>query len=192
MFPEEGPAGGCASGECLPDAEAGVSAASEGRAATPQQQPTSAPQPMSAARWKAAVEHVRAGSSRHGISLAFGRLAKIAPGEVTLYYPPEGAFHRTVVSSQSGKALVEKLLAEVFQQPTRVLLTETAPAGTEVSSIGETEVRERVQREKAVDAGIRSHPSVRAVLRMLGGEIEHVQVLEQERPAPRPVETADE
>lgn len=173
LFAAPPPAGGCASGECLPDA-----APPDGE--------------LTLERWRAVVDQVRAASSRHGIALSFGRVAKLAPGEVTLYFPPAAAFHRTVVFAQSGKATIEKLLAAALLRPTRLLSTEVPPAGTEAASIGETEARQRVQREKDADEGIRGHPSVRAVLRVLGGEIEHVQVLDQERPPARPVESTEE
>ncbi len=143
--------------------------------------------------WRAAVDKVRAASPRHGASLAFGRLISLRPGEVTLAYPREAGFHRTTIGASTGKTLVEKILAEHFGRPTRMLLEEgTDAAARAAPSIAEQDIKVRADHEKSTDAKVRTHPAMRAVLKLLGGEIEHIQVLERERPAPSELESPED
>jgi len=126
-------------------------------------------------------------STRHGASLAYGRLLWIRPGEVAIAYPRGSDFHRATITAQSGKALIEKTLAEHFGAPTR-LLVEEAPelAAAAAPSLAEEEATSRAAHEKSTGAMVRAHPAVRATLRALGGEVEHIQVLDRPRPdAPR-------
>ena len=146
----------------------------------------------SAERWRLAIDAVRGQSARHGASLAFGRVVSVKPGEVTLYFPPEQGFHRTTVSAPSGRAIVERALSEHYRQPTRLVFSETAPAGAPMVSVAEADAKDRVAREKSAEGQMRSHPSVRAVLKILGGEIEHIRVIEKERPPAGPVEAPDD
>jgi hypothetical protein len=243
LFPEEGPAGGCASGECLPEAASAPSPDSARGAWTPVPVPTSAPAAASparpalrtpapavtataaapvgaavatpvavqaspafartgalptgpagaqaaasgyqAARWRSAVEAVRGASARHGASLAHARLLAMRPGAVRIGFTREAAFHRSTVSAPAGKALIEKALGEHFGQPTQ-LAVDSADVAAESAgpSLAESDAREKAEYERSTDGQVRNHPAVRAALRLLGGEIEHIQVLERERPAP--------
>jgi hypothetical protein len=190
LFPEEGSAEGCASGECLPDAapepESEPAPTGNGR-----DNPT---QPI-AERWRAAVESVRAQSPRHGTALAHGRLLWLRPGEVGLAYTATAAFHRGMLTGTSGRALVEKALSEHFGRPTKLVAQEAtaeAAAATPLS-IAEQDAQARAAYTQSTEGKVRSHPAVRAVLKILGGEIEHIQVLEPERPtAPLAAESPDE
>jgi hypothetical protein len=129
------------------------------------------------------VDRVRAVSVRHGTSLSNGRLLWIRPGEVALAYTRESGLHKSTVTAQSGKALIEKALAEHFGAPTR-LVVEEAPelAAAAAPSLAEEEAKSRAAHEKSTDAMVRQHPAVRAALRALGGEVEHIQVLDRPRP----------
>ena len=140
--------------------------------ATPVRPPESA--------WRAAVEAVRASSARHAASLAQGRLVALRSGEVVLAYRPEASFHRTTVTGQSGRAAVEKLLSEHFGQPTRLVLDDAA-AATSPKSLAEVDAEARAAHEVSTDQTVRGHPAIRAALRILGGELEHIQVLERQR-----------
>jgi hypothetical protein len=57
-------------------------------------------------------------------------------------------------------------------------------------SIAEQELSDRTARENSIDARIRVHPAVQNVLRLFGGQVEHIQVLDavpavtEETPAP--------
>ncbi|MGO8968196.1 MAG: DNA polymerase III subunit gamma/tau [Myxococcaceae bacterium] len=164
LFPLEAGPAGCASGECLPPAvPASVASA-----------------PAEEAQWRAAVEAVRANSARHAASLAQGRLVALRPGEVVLAYRAESSFHRTTVTGQSGRAAVERLLSEHFGRPTRIVLDDAA-AATSPKSLAEQDAEARAAHEVSTDQTVRGHPAIRAALRILGGELEHIQVLERQR-----------
>jgi hypothetical protein len=168
LFQEEAAPAGCASGECLPDAKdaAPVPLPLESR-------PTEVV-------WRAAVEAVRAASARHAASLAQGRLVALREGEVVLAYRPEASFHRTTVTGQSGRAAVERLLSEHFGRATRIVLDDAA-AATAPKSLAEQDAETRAAHEVSTDQTVRGHPAIRAALRILGGELEHIQVLERQR-----------
>ncbi|MGQ0507024.1 MAG: DNA polymerase III subunit gamma/tau [Myxococcaceae bacterium] len=169
LFSEESPAGGCASGECLP-ADDEVSEP----AATPLSRSTT---------WRDAVDAVRVVSSRHGASLAFGRVLSAKSGEIRLAYSAQGGFHRTTVSG-SGKAIIEKALTDFYRQRTVVIVEERTEEFTAAApSLAETDARGKADRERSAESKIRTHPAVKAALKLLGGEIEHIQVLEEEQPA---------
>jgi hypothetical protein len=193
LFAEEGSAEGCASGECLPDAPP-----------EPPLEAAPAPAPVSngrdnaglppGERWRAAVESVRATSPRHGTALAHGRLLWLRAGEVGLAYAPTAAFHKGMVTGATGRPQVEKLLAEHFGRAMKLVVEEaTGEAATATLSIAEQEARARAAHTQNTEGKVRSHPAIRAVLKFLGGEIEHIQVLEPERPPASPAnETPEE
>jgi hypothetical protein len=177
LFAPEDPPEGCASGDCVPEP-------AELKLVEPEAPPPAAPAAAPAAdQWRAAVERVRRTSTRHGTSLAFGRLLWIRPGEVALAYPRSAAFHKSTITAQSGRALIEKSLAEHFGAPTRLIIEEAPElAAAAAPSLAEEEAKSRDAHEKSTDAMVRAHPAVRSVLRLLGGEVEHIQVLDRPRP----------
>ncbi len=133
-------------------------------------------------RWREAIARVKQASPRHGRSLAFGRLIALRPGEAVLAFPKDAAFHRATVTG-TARPVVEKALSDYFGEPTR-LIEETSEAATASAapSMAEEEAQGRADREKGLEAKIRSHPAVRSAMKILRGELEHVQVLERERP----------
>ena len=167
-------------------------------AAGPSQAPPSAAAPAPipetprppAEIWRAAVEAVRAASPRHGKSLAFGRLVRLAPGEVVIAFTPEADFHRSTVSG-TGRATIEQILSSTFGRPTR-LIVDSAAANLAPQSIAEVEANQRAAHERTVEARVRNHPALQSALRILGGEVEHIQVLEPDRPAPPEPEPGDD
>ncbi|WP_395807691.1 DNA polymerase III subunit gamma/tau [Archangium minus] len=208
FFPEEGPADGCASGECLPDAPPVPLAEPEPEPEAESVRPFDvhhaprAAAPIMAAsgrdnprrplqeRWRAAVDTVRTASGRHAKSLACGRLLWIREGEVALAYPPSQGFHKTTVSGSSGRPIVEKALAEHFGRPTKLVVQDCAEAdkaaadapgapGTGLISLAEQDAQERAAYEKSAEGRVRAHPALKATLKYLGGEIEHIQVYDQ-------------
>jgi hypothetical protein len=156
LFAPEGSAEGCASGECLPP---------------PKELPA-------AERWRLAVESVRSEVPRYGKSLSFGRLVSFDGAEVHLAFPSESGFHRATVLD-GGKLPIEKLLTTFFATPIRLVeekseqVLKAAP-----KSIAEQEATTRAARETSIEARVRSHPAVQSLLRVLGGTVEHVQVLD--------------
>lgn len=172
LFAPEGSAEGCASGACLP-----APVESE-----PQSRDVGAG--SAADRWRAAVERVKSVSPRHGSSLANGRLLWLRDGEVAIAFTAAAGFHRSTVTAQSGRALIEKELSTHFGKTTRLKVDENAAvADAAPPSVAEQDAQNRAAHEKSTDAMVRSHPALRSVLRALGGEIEHIQVLENELPA---------
>jgi hypothetical protein len=150
--------------------------------------PASRPEPGSHVqqeRWRAAVEKVKEASARHGKSLAFGRLLWIRPGEIAVGFSKTDDFHRFTITSGSSKALVEKALSEHFGQRTTLLVQDAPnlPQGSLPASLAEQDAQDRATHTRTTDAKVRTHPATRAVLRVLGGELEHIQVFEKERPA---------
>jgi len=116
------------------------------------------------------------------MSLAHGRLLDFKAGELTIGFTPEAGFHRSTVSG-NGKAVIEKTLSDLFRQPVRISVAQ-APAGSAsvapTLSVAEEEANARVTREKTAEHKLRSHPAVRAALQILGGQIEHIQVLDKD------------
>ena len=193
-YPEENSPEGCASGECIPEAAAPAPAP----VPEPDPEPEAAPAPVVTGgrdnpnlplpeRWRAAVEGVKAASPRHGAALANGRLVSMRAGEIVLGFLPTAGFHRTAVTSPSGKATVDKALAEHFGRAVKLTIQEVSAEDTRMGlSIAEQDAQSRAAHEKSTEGKVRNHPSVRAVLKLLGGEIEHIQVYEPERPSAVP------
>jgi hypothetical protein len=189
LFAEEGSAEGCASGDCLPDAPQPVPEAAPPPASTGRDNPALA----AGERWRAAVETVKAASPRHGAALAHGRLLWLRPGEVGVGYVATAAFHRGQVTGGNGRMLVEKALAEHFGRPMKLVVEEATGEAAASLSIAEQEAQARTAHQHSTEGKVRSHPAIRAVLKHLGGEIEHIQVLEPERPAAGPaIESPEE
>lgn len=195
LFPEEGSAEGCASGECLPDV---APPEAEPEPEVPlAQAPRSGrdnPSRSTAERWRAAVDSVKGASVRHGAALSHGRLLWLRTGEIGLGYRAQEGFHKLQLTNATGKALVDKALAEHFGRPMKLVFEEvTGDAPTQ--SIAEEEASSRAAHEKSTEGKVRSHPAIRSVLKLLGGEVEHIQIYEPERPsvaAPSPGESAED
>lgn len=133
------------------------------------------------ARWREAIEAVKASSPRHGKSLSFGRVIAMSEGEIRLGYPSDAAFHRAAIFGNS-KATLEQTLTAHFGRPFK-LVEESSPQliAQAPKSVAEIVAGDRLVREKDIEAKVKEHPAVRSVLRLLGGSLEHIQVLE---PAP--------
>jgi hypothetical protein len=129
------------------------------------------------------VDTVREVSVRHASSLAFARLIRLVPGQVALAFPRDAGFHRATVTG-AGRALVEKALSGHFGRPTRITEEALEAAQDAAPSLAEAQAKDRADRERSLEQDVRHHPAVLATLRILGGEIEHVEVFEKERPGP--------
>ncbi|MBL0692751.1 hypothetical protein JJE73_03915 [Comamonas sp. JC664] len=138
-------------------------------------------------RWRAAVDTVKSSHPRQGAALANGRLMSMRNGEIVLGFLPVAGFHRMAVNSTAGKAAVDRALAEHFGRAVKLTLQDVAPDDPRLGpSLAEQDAQSREAHEKNTDSKVRSHPAVRAVLKFLGGEIEHIQVYEPERPGAVP------
>jgi hypothetical protein len=112
---------------------------------------------------------------------------------VGVAYIATAAFHRGQVTGGTGRVLVEKALAEHFGRPMRLVVEEATGEAASTLSIAEQEAQARTAHQQSTEGKVRSHPATRAVLKILGGEIEHIQVLEPERPPAGPaVESPEE
>lgn len=207
FFAEEGSAEGCASGECLPEPGAPTEPAPEKMGTgcfSPPEKSSLSPFPArpsasapaakpflpsagtpNAEKWRHAVDSVRHASARHGASLANGRLLWLRPGEtidIGIGFPSTAQFHRTTVSASAGRAMIEEALAEHFRRPVKLTI-ESADDIVQAAapSLAEVDAQDRETHTRTTDAKVRSHPAVRATLRFLGGEIEHIQVYEKPR-----------
>lgn len=204
FYPEEASPGGCASGECIPEPAA--------PAAEPEPEPPPPP-PVAAApmprgrdnpnlplieRWRAAVETVKGTSLRHGTALANGRLMSMKAGEIILGFLPTAGLHRMTVSAAAGKATIDKLLAEHFGRPVKLSFQDvSADDNRAAPSLAERDAHSRATHEKNTESKVRNHASIRTVLLVLGGEVEHIQIYEPERPSAAsptdtPVEAPDD
>ena len=162
--------GGCATGECLPEASPSRTALGRDDATRPLLE-----------RWRAALDTVASESPRHAASLKQARLLTLREGEVTVSFRPDAGFHRTTVTGQSGRAAVERLLSVHFGRPTRLAVDETPGAASGGKTLAELDAEARAEHERATGQSVRNHPAILATLRVLGGELEHIQVLEHER-----------
>ena len=161
--------GGCATGECLPETTPAPPAGRD-----------DATRPL-LERWRAALDTVAAESPRHSSSLKNGRLLSLREGEVAIAFRPDAGFHRTTVTGQSGRPVVERLLSVHFGRPTRLVVDETPGAASGGKTLAELDTEARAEHERATGQSVRNHPAILATLRILGGELEHIQVLEHER-----------
>jgi hypothetical protein len=108
-------------------------------------------------------------------------------GEIVLGFLPTAGLHRMTVTAAAGKATIDKLLAEHFGRPVRLTFQDITADDTRATlSIAEQDAQSRANHEKSTEGKVRGHPAVRAVLKFLGGEIEHIQVYEPERPSAVP------
>jgi hypothetical protein len=128
----------------------------------------------------AAVNSVRAASPRLGTSLAFGRLVALGASEIALAFSKRSAFHRSIVAG-SGRAQLEQALSASFARPVRLRIEEVSAESDAPLSPAEQEAQDREARDRELQARVRSHPAVEAALRILGGQIEHIQPLEGQR-----------
>jgi hypothetical protein len=131
-----------------------------------------------ATRWKEAIEAVKATSPRHGKSLSFGRIISMTGSEIRLGYPADAGFHRAAIFGNSRPTL-EQTLSTHFGRPIKLVEESSSSLITQApKSVAEIEAGDRLVREKDIEAKVKEHPAVRSVLRLLGGSLEHIQVLE--------------
>jgi hypothetical protein len=109
------------------------------------------------------------------MSLAHARLRSLGRDEIAIAFAKTAAFHETTVTG-SGRIKVEATLSAFFGRPIRLKISNDIE-GLE-PSLAEREARQRDDREKGVEQTLRNHPAVRATIKILGGELEHIQVIE--------------
>jgi hypothetical protein len=113
-------------------------------------------------------------------------LIGISPGDVRVSYGHAHSFHRATVFG-TARADVEKVLTRVLGGPHRLAEETNQKLWADAPrSIAELEADDRAVRERSIDGRARDSDAVRSILKHLGGNIEHVQVLD----APGPEEPA--
>lgn len=132
------------------------------------------------ATWKAVVGELKALKKEMLASgLAHGRVLSIVEGKVRLgFTPADGMFRRQTERSLKE---AEAAIAKVLGRPAGLVL-ETLDAATvaEVApSIAEEETERTRAREQTANRETREHPNVLAAMRVLGGTIEFIKVLEE-------------
>ena len=162
--------GGCATGECLPETPARRRAAGTTRRA-----PSSTAGGPRWTPWPAS----RPGTRRR---LKQARLLSLREGEVGVAFRADASFHRTTVTGQSGRAGGRAPpLRPLRPRPPAWWSTRLAGAAAGGKSVAEIDAEARAEHERATGQSVRNHPAILATLRILGGELEHIQVLEHER-----------
>ncbi|MGC4123053.1 MAG: hypothetical protein QM765_52485 [Myxococcales bacterium] len=129
--------------------------------------------------WKAVVNELKAQKKEMLASgLAHGRILGIDGGRVRLgFVPADGMFRRQTERSQKeAEAAISKVLGRpaglVIETIDAAQFTEAAP------SIAEEETERTRTREVHATKETREHPNVLAAMRLLGGTIEFIKVLE--------------
>jgi hypothetical protein len=170
---------GCASGDCLPETAEPENDAEKDAEEAEQAATTALP---AAERWKAAVDVIRLANPRIGKSLSFARLVSLGLGEAKLAFPSDAGFHRATVFGHA-RAELESVLTQHFGEKIKIG-EEKSEAAFQAApkSVAEVEANAKATRERDIEQRVRENPAVLSVLRVLGGTLEHVQVLE---PAPR-------
>lgn len=131
--------------------------------------------PRDADRWKAAIDAVAAKRARVAASLAHGRLLRLVPGEAAITFAPEAGFHRTQV--QRARPDIEAALAAHFGGAVRLVVEESAAASAAPSPAEEAASAEAERLAKRTRHA-REQPAVLAAVRVLGGSVEDVRILD--------------
>ncbi len=164
---------GCASGDCLPDV---VQEAEE--AADAAETIAAKPALSAADRWKGAVEVIRNANPRLGKSLSYGRLVSLGAGDARLAFPTDAGFHRATVFGHA-RAELEAVLTQHLAEKIHLVEEKSEAAYLAANrSVAEQETHAKLTRERDIEAKVRENPAVLSVLRVLGGSLEHVQVLD--------------
>jgi hypothetical protein len=189
LFAPEGSAEGCASGECLPgeepaSAKPGPRTSDLGPLDDEPELPlgpTTTSSPL-AARWKSAIEVLRQALPRHGKSLTYARLISLEGGEARVNFGSQNSFHRATIFGPQ-KSEIEKLLSQGLGAPHKLSEDTNQKAWQDAPrSLAELEADDRATREKDIDGKARDSSAVRSILKYLGGNIEHIQVLDPPPP----------
>lgn len=139
--------------------------------------------------WRAVIAELK-GQRRDllAMALAHGRILEANAGQVRLGFSPADGMFRS--QAERGLRDAEAALARVAGAPMRLTL-ESVSAGDATPSVAqEDSARERAREEQAEREG-REHPAVLAALRILGGAVEHIRVLEPDGDGPLPGATEE-
>ncbi len=121
---------------------------------------------------------MRLANPRIGKSLSYGRLIALTNGEARVAFPTDAGFHRATAFGHA-RAEIETTLSKHLGAATKLVEEKSDTAWQQAPrSVAEQEADEKATRERAIEAKVRENPAVLSVLKILGGNLEHVQVLE--------------
>lgn len=134
--------------------------------------------------WRAVVAELK-GQRRDllAMALAHGRILEATASQVRLGFGPADGMFRS--QAERGIKDAEAALTRVAGAPTRLTLESVSAGDATPSMAQEDSARERAREERAEREG-REHPAVLAALRILGGAVEHIRVLEPDGDGPLP------
>jgi hypothetical protein len=157
--------------------------------------PVAVTRPSAAAqreRYEAAARALAVALPRHGRALQHARVVSLEPGAVKLHFPADAQLQRETILG-ADRLKVEALLSEHLGGPFALVeVKDAAQAQAAAPSAVEAAVEAESRREKAVDEEVRKHPAVKAVLKTLGGAVEHVRILRPESGEQSPATPTDE
>ena len=133
------------------------------------------------ATWRAVVAELKAQKKDMLASgMAHARVLGISGGRVRLGFTArDGMFHRQIERSQKD---AEAAVSKVLGRPAGLVIETVDAASVEASpSIAEEDTERTRVREESATRETREHPSVLAAMRLLGGTIEFIKILEEEQ-----------
>ncbi len=138
-------------------------------------------------KWRRIIEVAKKVSIRHGVALSHARLLSIAGGEVQVGFSQKAkatlGFYVASLNDLDGKKKMEEVLSKEFGRPTKLTVKDVAETEAAGPSLAEKDATEKAAHEKSTEAKVRNHPAVLMAMKKLAAELEHIQVLQKERPS---------
>jgi DNA polymerase-3 subunit gamma/tau len=135
-------------------------------------------------QWEELVRHVRQVRPRIGTMLEHGRLIRFEPPELELGFAA-GSFHLEQMKDAETRTVFQELANEFCKQP--ISLKIVAVNGDQEGAIPPSLIEERqsraTDRRQKLEEEARSHPMVRAVGEIFGGEIVEIRPLDADSQA---------
>lgn len=111
-------------------------------------------------------------------ALAHGRVLALGGGRVRLgFSATDGMFRRQVERAQKD---AEAAISKVLGTPTGLALETVSVGEAPAPSLAEEETERSRAREDDIRRESREHPAVLAAMRLLGGVVEEIRVLDEE------------
>jgi DNA polymerase-3 subunit gamma/tau len=145
--------------------------------------------------WREVVQELRAQRKEMlADSLAHGRVLSLVPGRVRIGYGPLDGMYRS--QAARGQKDAQAALEKVLGVPCEIVIDSVAASDDSTLSIAEEEYERTRAREERLKREGREHPAVLAAMKIFGGKVEDVRVLEEETdeefaPAPDDLEEAE-
>jgi len=130
--------------------------------------------------WRAVVAELKVQKrDMLGSALAHGRVLSMAGDRVRLgYAETDGMYRKQVERSQRD---AEAALSKVLGRPMGIVLETVRLQEAPAQSIAEEDNERTRARDERIRRSGREHPSVLAAMKLFGGVVEHIKVLEEEQ-----------